>query len=424
MSNRTLTLKEISLFFFPLMLNVQFMSVSHSFINAALARQPDPVTSLAAFSVAMVLHMFVSAPSYQNQAITIAMVRGQRSLVGTAVFVLTIAVYVAIFLALLAWSPLGDLVMDHFLGVSPKIATEARAVLGILVPLPFLTGARGLLQGLVIQARRTGPVSIATAVRILILLAMLALLSGWLTGAQLAAAALLGCIFVETLFVGWFAVRCRVQHEIQEEHSVGQIFRFAMPLAFSSSLQHMVPLLINAIISRLPDGELALASFGIIRGFLFLLAGPLRNLMQSYQTLVQSAKDYAVLVTFRRRVSGTLAALILLTAYPLNSFVLGTLIGLDDTMRNYIALPLALCALFPVLHGGANLLRGIFTERHQTGILGRVMLYKVFYMLLCWGAVLLFSPAVPGIAVAVFLIISAELFELLYMRRRCVLPAD
>jgi hypothetical protein len=140
--------------------------------------------------------------------------------------------------------------------------------------------------------------------------------------------------------------------------------------------------------------------------------------MQSYQTLVRQPEDYPVLVTFHRRVSGTLAALILLTAYPLNAPVLGTLMGLDETMRHYIALPLAFCALFPVMHGGANLLRGIFTKRHQTGTIGRVMVYKVIYMLICWAIVLMTTPPVPGVAVAVFLIVSAELLELVYMRRR------
>ncbi len=418
MSEKRLTPRDIALFFFPLMLNVQFMSVSHSFINAALARQPDPVTALASFSVAMVIHMFVAAPSYQNQAIAIAMVRGRRSLAGTTIFMLAVAMYVAVFLALLAWSPLGELVLYGFLGVEREVAIEVRAVLAILVPLPFLTGARGLLQGLVIQARRTGPVSIATAVRIGVLVALLALFSPWLSGARLAALALLGCILVETGFVAWFAVRCRIHHQGEDEHGLGEIVRFALPLVFSSSLQYTVPLLINAIISRLPDGPLALASFGVIRGFLFLLAGPLRNLLQAYQTLVRQPADYPVLIRFHRWVSGTMAALLVLTAYPLNRPILGTVMGLDAEMRGYIALPLACCALFPVLHGGANLLRGIFTERHQTGILGRATLYKVFYMLACWGAVLVLPVALPGVAIAVFLIVSAEFFELLYMRQR------
>jgi ABC-type sulfate transport system permease subunit len=89
-SSRPLTLKEISLFFFPLLLNVQMMSVSHSIINAGLARQSDFVVALAAFSVAMVLHLFVASPSYQNHTVTIAMVRGRRSLRGTILFVLLV----------------------------------------------------------------------------------------------------------------------------------------------------------------------------------------------------------------------------------------------------------------------------------------------------------------------------------------------
>ena len=49
-----LTMREVGWFFFPLLLNVQMMSISHSVINAALARVSDAITALAAFAVAMV----------------------------------------------------------------------------------------------------------------------------------------------------------------------------------------------------------------------------------------------------------------------------------------------------------------------------------------------------------------------------------
>ena len=79
--------REIALFFFPLLLNVQLMSVSHTFINGALARLEDYVTALAGMSIAMVVHLFIASPSYQNHTITIAMVRGRRSLRGVLIFV-------------------------------------------------------------------------------------------------------------------------------------------------------------------------------------------------------------------------------------------------------------------------------------------------------------------------------------------------
>jgi progressive ankylosis protein len=411
-----ITQREISLFFFPLLLNVQMMSVSHSIINAALARQEEFITALASFSVAMVLHLFVASPSYQNHTVTIAMVRGRRSLQGTIVFVLLVASLVSAALALIAFTPVGDFILGRILGVTGEIADGAREVLGILVFLPFFTGFRGLFQGLVIQERRTALVSFATGVRVGALLLLLAVGSRWYSGPSLGAFALLGCIVVETAFMGFFASRCTIPDGDSEEKGTWEILRFAFPLAFSSCLQQTIPLLINAIISRLPDGPLALASFGVIRGFLFLLAGPMRNLQQAYLTLCRTPADYAVLVSFFRRVGGGMGLLMILIAYPLNDLVLGKIMGLNAEMRNYIALPLVFCALFPLLYGAANLLRGYFTGDHLTGLLGWATIVKLSYLLSCWGLLLLLPFSLPGVAVAIFLLISSELCEFLYLR--------
>jgi len=414
-----LSQKEIALFFFPLLLNVQLMSVSHSVINGALARQSDFVTALAAFSVAMVLHLFIASPSYQNHTVTIAMVRGRRSLRGTAIFVTVVALYVSAFLALVAFTPLGDFILGRLIGVEGEIARQARAVLGIMVLLPFLTGFRGLFQGLVIQARRTGLVSFATLVRVAALLGCLALGAPWFTGAVLGAVALVGCIFVETVLMGYFAWRCRIQHPGgSAERGTLEIFRFAFPLAYSSCLQQTIPLLINAIISRLPDGALALASFGVIRGFIFLLGGPMRNLQQAYQTLVKDLADYLQLVRFFRWVGSTLALLTLLIAYPLSQPVLGSLMGLDDQTRGYIALPLAGCALYCYLFGAVSLLRGWFTGEDRTTELGRSVVYKILFLLLGWGLLRLVPLPIPGVAVAVLLLMGAELCEAWYLHGR------
>ncbi len=284
----TLGMKEISLFFFPLLLNVQLMSVSHSIINAALARLDDYIIALAGFSVAMVLHLFFASPSYQNHTVTIAMVRGERSRRGTVIFVLLVAIYVSFMLSLVAFTPLGSFLLETVLGVTPAIANEARRVLGILVLLPFFTGFRGFFQGLVIRARRTSLVSFATGVRIAALLFFIYFGRSWYSGAGLGAFALLACIVVETALMGLFARHCPQPVTEEPEKGTKEILRFAFPLAYSSCLQQTIPLLINAIISRLPDAPLALASFGVIRGFLFLLAGPMRNLQQAYLTLVTS----------------------------------------------------------------------------------------------------------------------------------------
>ncbi len=418
MKTPSLTQKEIALFFFPLLLNVQFMSVSHSIINAGLARLENAVVLLAGFSVAMVLHLFVASPSYQNHTITIAMVRGRKSFLAMTLFVLLIAVWVSILLALLAFSPVGDFVLDRLLGVSPEVAREARDTLGLLVFLPFITGLRGLFQGLVIRARRTGLVSLATGVRIGMLFVYLWLGQFWFEGTRVAAFALLCCVATETLVIGLFAWRVKLPATVDTEKTFTEIVVFGLPLAYSSGLQQAVPLLINAIISRLPDGTLALAAFGVVRGFLFLLAGPMRNLQQAYLTLVNQPKDAPQLVRFFMRVSLGMAAIVLAIAWPLNAPVLGTIMGLDETMRLYLAWPLTACSVFPFLYGAANLLRGWFSGEHLTARLGRSTCYKVLFLMLLWPAIHFLPTPVPGIAVAIFLLLSAELCEAGYLHRQ------
>ena len=261
---KRLTQSEITAFFFPLLLNVQMMSVSHSIINAGLARMNDAVTVLAAFSVAMVLHLFVASPSYQNHTVTIAMVRDRRSLLGTVFFVGLVALWVSILLGLIAFTPLGTFVLIDLLGVTPIVAEGAREALALLVFLPFITGPRGLFQGLVIQARRTGLVSFATGIRILSLFAFLWMGYLWFDGTRVAAFALLCCVLTETVVIGFFAWKVHLPATNDPEKSPREVLRYAFPLAYSSGLQQAVPLLINAIISRLPDRTMALAAFGCL----------------------------------------------------------------------------------------------------------------------------------------------------------------
>ena len=92
--------------------------------------------------------------------------------------------------------------------------------------------------------------------------------------------------------------------------------------------------------------------------------------------------------------------------------------GLDEQMRLYITLPLVACAVYPFLYGLTNLLRGVFAGAHQTGMLGRSTIAKMGYMLCLWGATTLYPVPIPGVALAIFLLLSAELVEFIYLRRQ------
>ncbi len=92
--------------------------------------------------------------------------------------------------------------------------------------------------------------------------------------------------------------------------------------------------------------------------------------------------------------------------------------GLDLAMRSYLTWPLTGCALFPLLYGGANLLRGWFAGAHLTGRLGRSTAYKVLLMLVLWPLIVLPPLPLPGIAVAIILLLAAELCEAGYLYKQ------
>jgi len=144
----------------------------------------------------------------------------------------------------------------------------------------------------------------------------------------------------------------------------------------------------------------------------------MRNLLQAYQTMVKTDADYRVLVRFFRWVGSALAVVTLLIAFPLSGPVLGALMGLDAATRAYIALPLAACALYCYLYGAVSLLRGWFTNEDRTTELGRSVVYKVLFLGLCWGATFIFPLPLPGVAVAVFLLMAAEVCEAWYLHHR------
>lgn len=421
MLEKRLGYREISLFFFPLVLNVQLMSISHTVINGALARLDDYVTALAGISVAMVVHLFISSPSYQNHTITITMARGRRSFTGVMVFVCLVATYVAVMLALMSFSPIGDLVLIQILGTPPEVAIEAKKALSIMVILPFFTGFRGVSQGLLIRARRTGLVSFATGVRVAALFIYLSIGPWWFSGAQLGAFALVSCVVTETLVIVWLARRSHSPFENNvQEKTTGEILRYAFPLAYSSFLQQTIPLLISSIIGRLSDGALALAAFGVIRGLLFLLAGPMRNLQQAYLTLVRSQRDSRTLFNFSVVIATVLGLLLLLSAGPFHQLVVGRMLGAEPELANYLRLSLGCCAVFPFFYGCTNLLRGWFAGTDHTTQLGRSTFVKSGFLVLCWWPLVHFQPPLSGIAIAIGLMIFAEILEAfyLYLQRR------
>jgi len=417
---KPLTYRETAWFFFPLVLNVQLMSISHTIINGALARLDNYVTALAGMSVAMIIHVFLSSPSYQNHTITMVQARGRKSTIGVLSYIFAISAYVALLVALVAFTPAGDLVFS-LLGTPPEVVIEAKRAMRIMVILPFISGFRFFCQGMLLQVRRTGLISLATGIRAGTLFVFLAIGRLWFDGARLGAFSLVSCIATETLIICLLLWRAhpRVQAPGPEKN-LREIFSYGLPLAYSSCLQQAIPLLISGIIGRFSDGAMALAAFGVLRGLVFLLAGPMRNLQQAHLALVKSRRDSHLLIRFSLSLAVTLSILFLMAAGPFQQVIMGNLLGVETDLSQYLQSALALSAIFPFFYGASNFLRGWFSGVEKTGLLGKATVIKCLFILVLWWPLVKWQLPVSGITIAILLLISSEIIEAsyLFMQRR------
>ena len=423
MTAQKLTYREIAWFFFPLLLNVQLMSISHTIINSALARLDNYVTALAGMSVAMIIHVFLSSPTFQNHTITLAAVRGRKSAIAVMIYIFSTSAFVAVMITLVAYTQVGNLIFE-ILGTPPEVAVEARKAMRLMVILPFISGFRFFCQGLLLQLRRTGFISLATGIRAVTLFFYLAIGQYWFDGAVLGAFGLVACIATETAAI--IAILWRIHPSFNHqgpEKNLAEIFRYGFPLTYSSCLQQAIPLLISAIIGRLSDGAMALAAFGVIRALVFLLAGPMRNLQQAHIALIKKPGDNRILLRFSVFLSVLLSLLILITAGPAENFVLGQLLGVEPALSHYMQFALALCAIFPFFYGTSHLLRGWFSSAEKTGLLGQSTILKCCFILLLWWPIVHFQFPVSGITIAIVLLISSEIIEAAYLllqrRQQC-----
>lgn len=408
MSGR-LTLKEITRFFIPLIFMAELMMVSHSIIHGFLARLDAPKTTLAAFSIAFSIHVLLAGFVIVLVMVSINFSTNKKNVRRMLVFSLFITLPSTVLLLVLATTPLGLLIFQGVLGASAgvsQMAQEASFLFAFLMP---IIGVRQIFNGLIMRARRTLWITLATGIRVVSLVVFLFLTPAILKGAAAGALALVLCIGVETLLV---LIISRPFYQLlppdeEADLTFFQVWKFAWPLMVNQMAENSLAILINIFLGRLTQPDLALASFGVVRGLVMLLVSPLRNLAQTAQSLVKTGADAKVMMTFAFRVMWIFSGMFALLFFtPLRFVILDTIMGLPPALSAY-AQPALMAAMgVPIIWGFASVLRGMVTLTGTTSSLafsagGRVM------MVVGVGSITLLVPGLNGAVVGIVALIGA-----------------
>ncbi len=324
-------LTQIFRAWWPLAASWLFMSIEQPLVGAVIARQADPTVHLAALGgLVFPLALVIEAPIIMLLAASTALSKDRQAYGLIYRFMMIAAFLLTLLHALLAFTPLFDLVIVGLLNPPAEVVEPARWGLMIMLPFTWSIAYRRFHQGLLIRHGRSLSVSVGTVIR------LAALVTGVLVGLWLGLPGIVvGTIGIsvgvltEAAFVGW-QVRPIVAglREHPETPLTWAVFnRFYTPLALTSLLLLAVQPLGSAALSRMPEALASLAAWPVLASFIFLF----RGLGMAYNEVVVALLE-------KRGAWGSLRRFSLLLAFGMTALLSG--VALSPLARGaYLARP-------------------------------------------------------------------------------------
>ncbi len=394
-------------------------------VSAVMARLVDPQVHLAAYGgVVFPVALIVEAPVIMLLAASVALGKDMAAYRLLYRFMLLSGAALTVLHALLAFTPLFDLVIVPLLDPPAAVIEPARLGLKIMLPWTWAIGYRRFNQGLLIRFRRSHHVSIGTGLRLaaVAITAITAALLG-APGIVVAASAIAVGVSTEALYSAW-AVRPVVREVLPLEPEVEPPLRprqftvFYVPLVLTSLLSLLVQPIGSAAIARMPDALASLAVWPVVSGLLFILRAPAMALNEVVVAMLDKPGAYVALRRFTAILSlGLFVATAVVAFTPVSHLWFQRLSGLSPELTELAALGFAFAVFWPALDGLRNLLQGVAVYSNRTASISSsmVVFLLVTIALLASGVALQRFPALPVAIVSFF---TATLMQVAWLGYR------
>jgi Na+-driven multidrug efflux pump len=369
-----LTYRAISLLYLPLAASWVLMLAEAPLVNAFLARGPDPELSLAAFGVAFSIILVVEAPILMMLELSIALSKSMAAFRKIRLFYLLVVLGITALGLLLFYTPLCQVVLCGLMGIPPKIAEATAPALRVFVWWPLPIGWRRIYQGILISDGRTRIISVATAVRLVVLLA--AIVAGQsldlLAGATLATVGMVLAVTVEAGLTHWAAqssMRRRLSKDTADPQPIAfrYLWSFYLPLAITTVLRQMIRPVISAGIAGAPMAELSLAAFPVAFSLSSIFWGPTMALRQVTVALTRDKESWHKISRFVLAAGLALtAALCFIGFTPLLDLVLRGFFGLSESVAALAAPATRVMVLLPLAYTLHALFTGLLVKKART----------------------------------------------------------
>ncbi len=406
---------QFARFVAPLALTLIAGGFSSQFLSGGMARLPQATQVLAAYGVAWGLADFLASPLSQINQLSLVLADNHQARRRIQYFALIGGVCLALVLAALAFTRLGDWVIFAGHGLNAEVGAAVRSTLFWLVPIPLCEGFNRSLAGLLMQARRTQVVSYATLASIgASIAAVFALVPSELVRREPMCLPLLVAytgigVYMGVLLWGyrrWVAPQMKPSGEAP---SLAYLFRFFWPLALVMAIQGLSRPLINFFVARGPDGQESLAVLAVVYSLAHLPYGwvnEVRSLAPAFREEARSLHHIRRFAAACGLLSFGTMALAFWT--PLRLFLLDQLLGLDPALAAQCQWPLFLFSFFPLAVALRAYYHGVALVEHRTRALAPSAPARIGII---WVVLVLLPLSLPGATRGVGALLSGFVLE-------------
>lgn len=341
--------------------------------TAVVNRGPDPELNAAALLGLVSLALFIESPVIDLLTTSTTLGTSAPAYRSIRRFTLWLMALTGIVHAVVALTPLYDLVTKGLLKWPHEVAEAGRVPMACLIPWSPAIGWRRHVQGMLIRAGQTRLIGVGTGLRMAtIALVSLALFqSGRIPGVMVAALALVVSVIVEAAFIEVASRRplrsASVLPHDGNEIGLKSLVKFHWPLT-AATLVFMATLPVtSSALAQSPDRILAMAAWQTSLSLGFPLRTIVFALPEVVIALSMMPQGPERLFRFCVGVGGSLTGLaIALAAFRLDERFFSAVMGAPASIAREAHRAILLTCALPLVQAASGFLRGVLTAQLNT----------------------------------------------------------
>ena len=418
--------RDVLWFWLPLFASWLLMTAEGPIVSASINRLPNEVIMLAAQGIVVSLSVTIESPIINLLATSTALVKDRASFELVRKFTIHWMVGLTAVTALIAFTPVFDLVVVTMLGTPEAIALWVRPGMQIMTLWSAAIAWRRFLQGVLIHFNQPRKMAWGTAIRLVVSGGAVIALSIWteLPGVINGTTALMVGVVAEAIYAT-IAVRPLLAKELGptaaaaegEPLTYSELFWFHLPLAGTSLLLLLVQPMVTFSLARLDSPTENLAAWPVVFQILLMARAAALALPEAVIALTKGPETFAPVRRFTINLALAITVLLgLFIITPASRFYIFTVQDMTNVVGGLAQSSLIFFLLFPALTTIASWLRGLLINHRATRDvnIGMGVNMVVTAVILAVGLLLTW----PGLLTAAIAFNLALVFEIVFLAWR------